>query len=88
MSVQTPLQRVPPPKHTHDPLWHVVPPEHFTPQPPQFALSVCSLTHPLPHCVRGGEHEPVQFPPEQTCPPLHVMPQPPQLLGSEDVSTH
>ena len=49
---QLPLQScVVPAAHLHWPLWQVLPPAHAKtePHPPQFALSICSLTQPPLH---------------------------------------
>lgn len=62
MSVHTPEQRVPLLKQLQLPLWQVVPPPHRMPQPPQFALSVCSLTQALPQATCPGLHPDVQLP--------------------------
>jgi hypothetical protein len=48
-----------------------VPPLQTAPQVPQFALSVCSLTQPLPHATRGAAHVSVHVPAAQTSAPLH-----------------
>jgi hypothetical protein len=45
---------------------HVVPPLQTTPQPPQFALSVCSSTHAPPHCTCDPVQLRVHVPLEQT----------------------
>jgi hypothetical protein len=60
----------------------------MVPQLPQFALSVCSSTQPLPHATRLPAHVSVHFPAAQTCAPLQRAPQAPQSLGLVSVSTH
>jgi hypothetical protein len=45
------------PEHVHAPFWQVDAPEHPRPQPPQLALSVCSLTHELPHGLKPALQE-------------------------------
>jgi hypothetical protein len=42
-SVQIVVQSVLPPEHAHVPFWHVEPPLHTVPQPPQFQPSVIVL---------------------------------------------
>jgi hypothetical protein len=66
----------------------VVPPPHTVLHVPQFALSVCSLTQPLPHATSGVVHVRVHLPAAQTCAPLQSVPQAPQSLGLVAVSTH
>jgi len=47
----------------HCPPWQLEPVRHVFPQEPQFAVSVCVLTHVLPHSVEPALHE--QPPQEQ-----------------------
>lgn len=69
-----------------------VPPEQTAllrqrlPQPPQLVLSVCVLTHVLPHCMSPAPQE--QVPLLQVPPLAHWCPQLPQLSASVLVSTH
>src|SRR5512140_96905 len=58
------------------------------PQPPQFALSVCSSTQAPLHDVWPGPHVPVHPPLEHSWPGAHALPHLPQLFGSASVSTH
>jgi len=57
-----------------------VPPVQALPHDPQFALSVCVLTH-VPPQLTSGEGQ-MHWPPAQIVPPVHLIPQPPQLFGS------
>jgi hypothetical protein len=88
VSVHTLLHRMPPLKQAHVPLWHVVPPVHTVPHPPQFALSVCSFTHEAPHGDSPPVHVSAHMPETHCWLPEHCVPQPPQLSGSVCSSTH
>jgi hypothetical protein len=88
VAVHTPLHRMPPFAHWQEPFWHAVPPEHSTPQPPQFELSDCPSTHAPAHDRDPGPQIVVHLPPEQNWLLPHAIPQPPQLLGSAFSFTH
>lgn len=88
-SVHAEPQYVCPVGHTHWPPWQLEPPIHALAQPPQFALSVCVLTHtPLQNTSPAVAHVQEAF--WQVAPPgpLHVVPQPPQFALSVFKSTH
>jgi hypothetical protein len=75
--------------HLHAPPEQKVPPEHVSPQPPQFALSFCMSTHALPHAVRLVAHWPWHTPELQNGVAAgQAFPHPPQLLGSVCSSAH
>jgi hypothetical protein len=69
-----------------------VPPvlEQAMPQPPQWLVAVCVLTHPAPadeQSTVGVRQVVVHEPPEQRVPAAQTVPQPPQLLLSVAVLT-
>jgi hypothetical protein len=80
-----PEHRCWPDAQTHEPAWQVLPPVHALPHPPQFALSVCSLTHALPQAVWPALQVKVHAPLTHAGTPLvgadvHALPQVPQLV--------
>jgi hypothetical protein len=86
VSVQTPLQLVSPPPHTHEPFVQLEPVPHWVPQAPQSNGSLVRLTHALLQLVRPPVQVVVQRPCEHTWPVAHTVPHPPQLFGSLCVS--
>ncbi|MEZ4407518.1 MAG: hypothetical protein R3A52_13735 [Polyangiales bacterium] len=50
------------------PAWQVKPARHATPQPPQFAASLCVSTHAPPQVERGAAQSDWHAPPTQRCP--------------------
>jgi hypothetical protein len=65
---------------TQAPCRHEVPAAQTCPQPPQFRLSLITLTHCVPHAIWPEGH--AHFPLLHTCPPRQALPQAPQLAGS------
>jgi hypothetical protein len=88
MFTQTPLHEVSPVGHAHLPATQLVPTAQVLPHAPQFAPSVCSLTHALPHWERPAPHWAGHCPAEQTAPAAHAVPHAPQLAGLELVFVH
>lgn len=80
--VHTPPQRWPLLKHTHWPIWQVVPPLQTMPQAPQLALSVCSSTQAAPHCVCPVVQLEVHLPLAQSWPGPQAVLHAPQLFVS------
>lgn len=86
--MHVPEQSVMPMGHWHEPATQEVPPEQALPQPPQWALSSCGLTHVLLQLVRGEAQVVVHFPALQTCPLLHLLLHWPQWSLLLEVSIH
>jgi hypothetical protein len=80
------LHTMPASPDAHLPLEHTALPLHRVPQEPQLLLSVCALTHALPHCVSPAPH--AHVPPLHAALVGHWCPQLPQLSASVCVSTH
>jgi hypothetical protein len=87
-SVQTPEQETWAPTHRQCPAAQTLPPEHMSPQPPQFVALVWRLTHPPPHAARLPAQVAVHTPAEQTSLMRQTLPQAPQLAASLAVSVH
>jgi hypothetical protein len=87
ISVQAPpLHPTPLFRQLQTPFWHEVPAPHAALHAPQLALSVASLTQPLPQAdMPAGQP---QTPPEQVSPEGHRFPQPPQLRVSVIALVH
>jgi hypothetical protein len=62
-------------------------PAQVTPQPPQFATSVCSLTHAVPHTLRPLALQ-VHVPKLHDAAAGHTWPQAPQLSWSVPSGVH
>ena len=68
---QVPLHRCMAPGQAHAPFWHVVPPAQAVAQPPQWLLSLCSLTQVVPHSVSPAVHvDPHAVPLHVAVPPV------------------
>jgi hypothetical protein len=80
-SVQTPEQDT-------SALTQPLPPEHVSPQPPQFVPLVCRSTHPPPHIVRFPAQATMHTPVEQTSLLRQALPQAPQFVASLTVLVH
>jgi len=87
-STHAPLQNASPDGQTHLPAVHVEVLVQATPQPPQFELSVCSLTHAFAQSVSPEPQLSWHCPVVHTWLVVQTVPQAPQSLGSDWRSTH
>ena len=74
-------------ERAHEPAEQTSPASHGAPQPPQFLLSLWTLTQPPPHSESPDGQVVAHEPPEQTSPGAQTLPQAPQCVGFEPVST-
>ena len=72
----------------HIPFWQVWRAPQAFPQPPQFAVSVSSLTQERPHWVRPEAQDEAQIPAEQTWFVEQAVVQVPQEEADDARSTH
>jgi hypothetical protein len=73
--------------HLHWLLWHVLPPVHAAPQPPQFEVSLVISTHEVPHVIRpeaqaDAQERVLPEPAHSGVPPEHAVVQLPQCAGT------
>lgn len=94
MLTQAPLQFVVPGPQVsvHAPPEQTLFTPHAAAHPPQFAGSLCVLTHTPAQSVKPPLHAMAHTPPEQVAAPFagtgHTTEQPPQLSGSFEVDRH